>query len=135
MTIARKSDGYLQIRYVKSSHVGIVIEELKGTHPNLSQMIRDYILFIKGYEVLSKKQDVSKKELQEICLKNLQFFIAQTEITKINLQQEKQNYNYQFQEEKLISNQEPKLSKSQEPKPIKNTISKDLSLINSLLPN
>lgn len=132
--MTRKADGQLNIRYIKDSCVGTVIEELKETHSNLSQMVRDYIMFIKGYEVLKTKQDIPQEDLRQICLTNLQFFITQAEITKINLEREKQNINYQFQSQKIIKDREQEAIKIQEKKPSKKSKTKDLSLINSLLP-
>lgn len=136
--MTRKADGQLNIRYIKKSIVGTVIEELKETHPNLSQMVRDYIMFVKGYEILKTKEDIPKEDLREICLTNLQFFITQAEITKINLEREKHNINYQSKELQNIRKKEQKSIEIQEKKPIENpktkAKSKNLSLINSLLP-
>ena len=150
--MTKKAEGQINIRYDKESCVGIVIEELKETRLNLSQMIRDYIMFVKGYEILKNKRNISQEDLQKICLKNLQFFVTQTEITRINLEQEKQYINCKIQESdtfypsmeglgsehRFSSKQEQEFMRNPEPEkikvPQKKSQTKDLSLINSLLP-
>lgn len=134
--MARKLDGVLQVRYVKNSEVGIIIEKLKEKGLNISQIIREYIILINGYECL-KDTSISRTELQKICIKNLQFFIEQYEITKINLEQEKQliAYNNPLVEVpiKNVSSNRDELKEFRERKKKKIRKVKDKSLIDSLL--
>ena len=136
--MTRKADGQVQVRYIKDSCIGIVIEELKEINPNLSKTIRDYIMFIESYEVLKTKDYVSKQELKEICLKNLQFFLTQTEVARINLEKElnreKQSLNYQLQDTNLMEDLKEETIKVQEEKILKKSMTKNVSLLNSLLP-
>ncbi|MDJ0572475.1 MAG: hypothetical protein QNJ53_26010 [Pleurocapsa sp. MO_192.B19] len=143
--MSRKTDGVLQIRYVKNSTIGKIIEELKKSDFNVSQKVRDYIMFINGYEVLKKtNKDMSQEQLQEICLKNLQFFVTQYEISKINLEQEKQNLNSnsltQHSPSNITHDPHPESdwggdhkSQTLPPKPSQKTQTKDLSMIDSLI--
>ena len=92
----------LQITYNQASLDGMVIESLKNSKINTSKVVRSYLTQIQGYQVL-KNVGVSHRELIEFCIKNIQFFHAQHEIARINLEQElKSNHQYNFSREDII---------------------------------
>lgn len=136
-----KTDGLLQIRYVKSSDIGLVIEDLKKSEINVSQIVRNFLMCIKGYQVL-KQRGLSQNELKAICVNNLQFFAAQYEISKMNLQEQHNTHidenNILSFEDKLIAKSRFKTKKEKkniEQDSVEELATNDLSFINSLLPN
>lgn len=86
----KKTDSSLHIRYVKSSDIGQVIEELKEIENSLSHTVRNYLMLIRGYEIL-KNKNINQKKLEQICLDSLHFFLGNSELAKINLEQCKSN--------------------------------------------
>lgn len=93
---------FIQVKYNTNSLEGLVMQDLKNSERNASRVVRNCMTKIRGYQVL-KSVGVSHQELIEFCVENVQFFHAQHEIAKINLEQElKNNYQYNSAREKII---------------------------------
>ncbi len=140
----KKTFGLLQVRYIKQSIIGQVIEDFKLNEPNVSRVVRDYIMYHRGYDIL-KNKSVSTEELQKICLNNYQYFASQFQISKINLQRlNDRYYNYVVLNHSPTDDLAQKISlkyKQSEQKVeekeqiiIPETSAKDKSFIKSLLP-
>ena len=139
-----KTFGLLQVRYIKQSIIGEVIEDFKLNEPNVSRVVRDYIMYHRGYDVL-KNKSVSTEELQKICLNNYQYFASQFQISKINLQRLNEGYynsvvtndyprDYLVQKTPVKDKQTEEKVSEKEQIIIPKTSAKDKSFIKSLLP-
>ena len=140
----KKTFGLLQVRYIKQSIIGQVIEDFKLNEPNVSRVVRDYIMYHRGYDIL-KNKSISTEELQKICLNNYQYFASQFQISKINLQRlNDRYYNHlvlnNFPADDLAQKTPLKYKQSEqkvgekEQIIIPETSAKDKSFIKSLLP-
>jgi len=132
--MTKDNRGLLQVKYHKRSFIGQVIEDFKKKEHNSSQTVRNYIMYLKGYELL-KDTNISKQELLKICVSNFQFLSVQYEIAKINLHQEQLEMQKREPEFLVLKNIDDENHSSQNLKDeTLESPSKDKSFLTSLLP-
>ncbi|WP_036486862.1 hypothetical protein [Myxosarcina sp. GI1] len=128
-----KNLGQAHVYYNKKTREGQVVETLKETESNFSNLVRNYLFLIKGYEVL-QETDISSTELKKLCLQAVQFHTGCLEIARIHLEN-CQSHCDRPQKTK-VSNKNNTEEKSKTQTQVKDDYSKlrQVTLIDSLLP-
>ncbi|MGL5834683.1 MAG: hypothetical protein ACRC1Z_15825 [Waterburya sp.] len=87
-----RSSYTLQVKYQENNLEGKVIEHIKKTERNASDFVRNYLVMLRGYDVL-KSGDASPEEIIDFCTQCVGFFHTQNEIARIRLSEELKKKN------------------------------------------